>query len=1568
MVQRGVNRTFSACRNRWIRGRFEDKYRNKYTGLQVLTLQNQNAAKSVQSSPHAVSHTVAGIVLPPHAQNIQTSISTTQKVAATSWTLEEDEYMMKLMAELEDDGKTRPDAWRMIPALMLQRGYQRSLGAMRTRWSIHGYEKEYRNKSLGGQKPLADRGIPRLIPSRTKRALLANVLRRKVLGERVHGRGLSHSCRVLLTEQADSGLRPVKSWIGASHDILDVAWSPDGTRYVAGSAALTDANNLQYNRPNNLILGSLATNHVRELPDHRILRPEEASLMADPWLYTTVSAVHWSQSGRRVFSASYDETVKIWDVRNDERPECVTTIQHAAKVDVMAVAQDHVNLLATGTHKGARSLRAYYANTDGSRYTVLRLPAQQGTKGTFYDSPTCMRFGSTHSMSNWLAVGFGSDTLVNDLASVDGYLGVWRFDEDRLTEIRVSPRSHSIFDLAWSNNSSSFATANAIPPLMDGSRKMRSSIRVYSTNEQKMWVECFCPAIDINDVTICSHDWNYVSASCTDGKTYVWDMRRPDILLHQLAHGRPASELSRQAARELVDVGTRIALWGNNGGQFYTGGSDGVIKEWDLRRSPKDVLTGDVADLGIELMCGRFSPDKSNLLVGDAAGTLHILSKSPSAEEEPMEDIPFIRAPTEKLVAIDVVSSEDDESSLGKRAAQELLESGQIVIHPTYGPGQGQNYQGPYARWARQAGIEAENLATTPLLPEVQKTQRDQTRYGVKRPRILLRVSECQENGRRSKEPRIGTVDRSEAPENSVIGMRPQATSSNPTAEHTSTLHVESGKHSPTYKGTSGGMALWPPVDHSRMTPLVSRKPDTPPLPGLQPYVYKPQVDDAAPRMQDAENSTQSATNAAQATVITAPVQPAVQGQMPDRAPVSDQTSMLRPVLAETATARTGTHMSSPSSIRLSVSQARQRVQSPVTRIWPQAQSPAQTSVGTRDPVPVQVSTPLKASVSIQASPKVIDAASLSPPNPNHSGDLATTPSSSSRPASTPASASVQPTVFAKANTPAQAHTGPSTAPALSTIPTQSTAHHAPLQNARGTSQQPPQAHPPSTNALQPVALSSTSCNSCFFVHADCDGARPACGFCAKRGHPCFYPATSAETKQSTTTPVPMVPQSAVTNAYVFPNKSAVSALAPYWNQISGSGRQLCSSQTTISSHAQSHAPLQHSNRKLAQYTLEQATPRAGNSLTVLAHEHPAQTRGTGQLYKAVTDLQSAFTQNNLNRGTEAQAPVTKASASSEETSKNYPTTAPSRLSSAPLKESSPHTFISVKAAGPLLESSTKAADARVSRQPEFPITKLGGTISKSTPLGAENCLYGLNFVFTGILGTLKRAEGEHLIQRYGGRVTFAPDSQTSFVVVGKHAPRKRLDTVEMLGIKTIDEHGLFALIRKMPRNGGAAEGNGHAEKPSEPIATTAIAPTSFDLHSTTTANIHLPTNPPNTTQEVIVIPDDDMHDVHPVHVDLNNPYTSPSTVPESHSTNIETIAAHVQHDIDMADAAVDDVLNDRTADMQTNGMGSRTGGDEVEHEAHESDEDLEEEEDDDDDDFWFPPNWAVDANMTKEE
>ncbi|CAK7198991.1 DNA replication factor C complex subunit Rfc1 [Sporothrix eucalyptigena] len=98
-------------------------------------------------------------------------------------------------------------------------------------------------------------------------------------------------------------------------------------------------------------------------------------------------------------------------------------------------------------------------------------------------------------------------------------------------------------------------------------------------------------------------------------------------------------------------------------------------------------------------------------------------------------------------------------------------------------------------------------------------------------------------------------------------------------------------------------------------------------------------------------------------------------------------------------------------------------------------------------------------------------------------------------------------------------------------------------------------------------------------------------------------------------------------------------------------------------------------------------------------------------------------------------------------------------------------------------------------------------------PEGEPNCLAGQTFVFTGLLKTISREEGQALVKRYGGKVMGAPSKNTGWIVLGDDAGPSKLAKIQQFGIRTIDENGLFEMVKRLPAGGGDSK---EAEKARE--------------------------------------------------------------------------------------------------------------------------------------------------------
>lgn len=72
--------------------------------------------------------------------------------------------------------------------------------------------------------------------------------------------------------------------------------------------------------------------------------------------------------------------------------------------------------------------------------------------------------------------------------------------------------------------------------------KTKTQIRLFAQHESGSFYQLKvldCPAMDVNELTIMPNSFldSYVTASCTDGKTYVYDTAQGDRAIHILKHG-----------------------------------------------------------------------------------------------------------------------------------------------------------------------------------------------------------------------------------------------------------------------------------------------------------------------------------------------------------------------------------------------------------------------------------------------------------------------------------------------------------------------------------------------------------------------------------------------------------------------------------------------------------------------------------------------------------------------------------------------------------------------------------------------------------------------------------------------------------------------------------------------------------------------------------------------------------------------------------------------------------------------------------------------------------------------
>lgn len=493
--------------------------------------------------------------------------------------------------------------------------------------------------------------ILRLSAARPQKSMATNsnestssILRHRELGvqSRRGWRAASRALAYPVKNKIVDTLGPSSYWTGASSDIHTLAWSPRGEHFAAGAVAVIDQDSMQYNRPNNLLFGSLIKDEIHELAEHRIARPKTESgansshaMLAsqDPKLYTTITSVAFSPSGRLMYSAGYDNSLCIWDLLWSEssQPELATKLRHKAPVEMMVVNQQHDGVLATADKKAERPIKVIQVEEEDliTQYEKPEMTSLQSEKAASRPDlnilPQALRFEPR--TGRYLLAGFGANVRDDSGFDTSGDLCMW--DLETKSQLSIVGANRNVFDVAFNPNQRSMPLfAAGCVAGSNVNRGMRSVIRLYDQHTMDRYscpLEIECRALDMNDLLWCPQDEHLIAAGCTDGRVYVWDLRKADDPLRVLSHGPSLMPLQDGIHHERTDTGIRLLSWGDNATRLYSGSSDGVVKVWDVTRSVDDTFIKDLITTDSGIMAGAFSPDFSKLLLGEVNGAVNVL-------------------------------------------------------------------------------------------------------------------------------------------------------------------------------------------------------------------------------------------------------------------------------------------------------------------------------------------------------------------------------------------------------------------------------------------------------------------------------------------------------------------------------------------------------------------------------------------------------------------------------------------------------------------------------------------------------------------------------------------------------------------------------------------------------------------------------------------------------------------------------------------------------------------------------------------------------------------------------
>ncbi|KAG9516803.1 WD40 repeat-like protein, partial [Aureobasidium melanogenum] len=482
----------------------------------------------------------------------------------------------------------------------------------------------------------------------------------------------------------------------ASGDVSTIAWSPDGSFFAAGAVAVTDIESIDYNKPRNLVVGSVATQKVKELPHHTIQHSLPDGRRKE--LFSTVQMVAFSPDSRYMYSAGIDQHLHKYRVDGcPSKTTLVHRVEHPASVDFLSVSNS--GLVATGcASSGSRSINVLRYDNDALVESVCFSGTQQAKK-----SPSALKWGSAHYHQHYLLAGFSKEAevfyLEDDGREKEGEVSLW--DINTKQRIETDAPNRNVFDLAWNpnpgGNSSIFAVASR--PVSHVGYGIHSVVRLYSPQQTRAHhtMELDCPAWDINDVVYSPHDNNLIAVGSTEGRVYIWDVRfakHGQSPLNTLEHGKSLAVMPHEKKRWEVDTGIRFLSWGSERDRLYTGSSDGVVTCWDPYRSNSDKRVRNVVHLNSAVMSGAFSPDFSHLLVGEDAARLNLLSVGNDGAK-------FDRRTTAKFGVEEARLEEEPAPILWD--CQQMLDTQALEIKPAGTMPfrqvvQGSNYTGPHRK------------------------------------------------------------------------------------------------------------------------------------------------------------------------------------------------------------------------------------------------------------------------------------------------------------------------------------------------------------------------------------------------------------------------------------------------------------------------------------------------------------------------------------------------------------------------------------------------------------------------------------------------------------------------------------------------------------------------------------------------------------------------------------------------------------------------------------------------------------------------------------------------------
>lgn len=370
---------------------------------------------------------------------------------------------------------------------------------------------------------------PRRDPSLPKPSISSLIREREVWGMApfriCHGQ---QSFNVELANHIEDSFVRRSEWTDCCGDISTISWTGDHT-FVCGATAHSDYHNMQYNKPGNLLVGSTSLDTLTAIDGHRIMRPvvdkaenaenslESMRQTQDPWLYTSVVSTSYSAVSDYTFTASFDQTVKVWKVTRDGSSMGLCGIwQHDGKVNFVVTSENH-DRVATASDVSSNAIRVYLFNkhdipgTQFDTYSGDKAQEQAATldrDNSWAYFPATIQWGKAESVANLLLVGYSPRSCTGHELDIpqdkknSGELCIWNVQDGQRVPIS-SARTQNVFEVIWHPTQPVFLAATS--PCGAYEPEIKTQIRVFALNQCGTFLHIKtldCPALDINELCI----------------------------------------------------------------------------------------------------------------------------------------------------------------------------------------------------------------------------------------------------------------------------------------------------------------------------------------------------------------------------------------------------------------------------------------------------------------------------------------------------------------------------------------------------------------------------------------------------------------------------------------------------------------------------------------------------------------------------------------------------------------------------------------------------------------------------------------------------------------------------------------------------------------------------------------------------------------------------------------------------------------------------------------------------------------------------------------------------------